>query len=146
MNELPSFITAVIALSVAAERVVEVIKGMLPTFWLFAVNANPASEARRCAAIRFFSGIVGGVTAQVSGVNLLTYVHSSATATASNTTTASQILWHKVVAFTVAALLTSAGSAFWNHALDILKATKVNKEQVAILASGANTSTTKALA
>jgi hypothetical protein len=51
-----------------------------------------------------------------------------------------------VVAFTVAALLTSAGSAFWNHALDILKATKVNKEQVAILASGANTSTTKALA
>jgi hypothetical protein len=143
MNELTSFITAVLALSVAAERVVEVIKGMLPTFWLFAVNSNPASEARRCAAIRFLSGIVGGVTAKVSGVDLLSYIHSGTAATSATTATA---LGHKVVAFTMAALLTSAGSAFWNHALDILKATKVNKEQLAIAASGANTSTTKALA
>jgi len=40
----------------------------------------------------------------------------------------------------VTGILVSGGSAFWNHLLDILQATKVQKDQLASLATSAATS------
>jgi hypothetical protein len=41
--------------------------------------------------------------------------------------------WNKAdwMGWIISGFLVSGGSAFWNHVLDILKATKVQKEQLA---------------
>jgi hypothetical protein len=44
LTSLTSFVTLLIALSVAFERVVEVLKGFFPTNSLFQANADPVTE------------------------------------------------------------------------------------------------------
>jgi hypothetical protein len=133
MTQLTTFLTIVIALSVAAERIVEIVKGLLPNFWLFKSGSTPTSEDRRCALMHCFAGVCGGAAAYASKVDLLTYLHNP---TAAPTTPPTPESWQQVIsAFLAAALLTSAGSAFWNHILDIINATKVQQESAAINAA-----------
>jgi hypothetical protein len=134
MTSLTTFITIAIALSVAAERVVEIVKGLLPNFWLFQSGATPTSEYRRVALIHCFSGICGGAAAALSKIDLLTYLQSPSIG--STAPPAPEGLLHATGAFVIAGLLTSAGSAFWNHVFDIVKATKVQQESAAIIAAG----------
>jgi hypothetical protein len=135
MNQLATFTTIVLALSVASERMVEVLKGFLPNFWLFHANPVPAQESRRVALLHVLAGICGGCAAYCSHVDLLSYLHSPRAAPAAPMTFLS---WHGAASFAMAALLTSAGSAFWNQIIDLLTATKVQSEQSAIAAVGAN--------
>jgi hypothetical protein len=58
MTSLPTVVTLIIALSVATERFVEIVKGVVP--WLSLENTDPRAEARRRAALQFLA-VVGGV-------------------------------------------------------------------------------------
>jgi hypothetical protein len=123
MDSLTSFLSIIAAVSVAVERIVEILKGLLPKTWLFEPKTDPPLESFRCAMLHVLAGICGAAVAAVSKVDV----------------------WHRLNQFQVpgqqphwyywwgsyafTGLLSSGGSAMWNHALDILKATKVKQEQ-----------------
>jgi hypothetical protein len=125
MSAITSFVSMILALSVAAERMVEILKGWLPNLWLFKTNPDPTREAQRCACIHVLSGCCGALVAGLSHVNVLAIGDKAAAAPS----------W---ISYAVAGLLASAGSAFWNHALDIIKASKIKQEQGAISAVDTN--------
>jgi len=50
LNSLPAVITLLVALSMATERAVEIVKSLVP--WLDLVRPEPVSEGRRRAAIQ----------------------------------------------------------------------------------------------
>jgi hypothetical protein len=116
LNALTAFATAMVALSIAAERVTETIKQ-----WA-AQKLNrlkPSGSAAVTQAVAMLSGIF--VTA-MSGQNPLSVPGFSAYA------------WknlHDWASWILGGVLVSGGSAFWNHILDILQATKVQKESAA---------------
>lgn len=57
LDSLPAIITMIIALSVAAERVVEIIKSMVP--WLETSHTDRTTEARRRAALQVIAIVAG---------------------------------------------------------------------------------------
>ena len=98
-------------LSLAVERTVETIKGFVP-FLNEPITNDPKKDARRGAMVRLLAAIVGAFAA--AGVQ------SQVTATA-------PVLSVSNIGFTsyiILGLLTSGGSAFWNHILDLLQAMK----------------------
>lgn len=113
-----TFLATMVALSVAVERIVEILKqtlGSLPVFrLLFMPRATPAAENLRCACVHLLSATIGGLVAGFSGIDILPTPHHN-----------------RYLSYAVAGLLSSGGSAFWNHALDIIQATKVQKEETA---------------
>lgn len=115
---LSALCAEMVALSVAVERGVEILKqscGSWPVLtYLFTPRATQKTENMRCARLYMLSGSVGGVIAARSGI-------------------AAQLLpgGHPYLSNVVAGLLSSGGSAFWNHALDLLQATKVTHEAAA---------------
>ena len=120
MGNLSTFITTIIALSVAVERVVEILKQTLGSTpigsWLFAAKpASPNLEKLRCAGLYILSGTLGLLISVYSGLGTTIPIHSS----------------HPWMGDVLMGLLSSGGSSFWNHALDIVKASKVIKEQAA---------------
>ena len=56
---LASPLGVLVALSVSVERIIEILKGMLPKFWLFLPSQDPTSEYRRCALIHILSAAIG---------------------------------------------------------------------------------------
>jgi hypothetical protein len=122
---LTLFITQMIGLSVAAERVTETIKQWIGP-WLKSWTADRYAAAIQCIAV--LSGMA--VTA-MSGLNPLKIPQVNAFDWFNH---ADWLSWF------VTGILVSGGSAFWNHLLDILQATKVQKEQMANLATTAATS------
>ena len=117
---LTLFVTQMIGLSVAAERVTETIKQWIGP-WLKSWTADRYAAAIQCIAV--FSGMA--VTA-MSGLNPLKIPQVNAFDWFNH---ADWLSWF------VTGILVSGGSAFWNHLLDILQATKVQKEQLANLAT-----------
>ncbi|MBB5055475.1 hypothetical protein HDF16_000144 [Granulicella aggregans] len=119
---LQSLVATSLALSVAVERVIEILKqsvGATPLFaWLFAPSTNPQMESWRCTAIHLLSALIGGAIAKFSGIDILSSLGASAGA-------------HPVLSYGVMGLLSAGGSAFWNHALDLIKAVKIDKEDTA---------------
>lgn len=119
---LSALCAEMVALSVAVERVVEILKqfcGSWPVLkYLFTPRATQKMENMRCACLYLLSGSIGGVIAVRGGIaaQLLPNSH------------------HPYLSDVVAGLLASGGSAFWNHALDLLQATKVSSEQAAAAA------------
>lgn len=124
MQVLTSFITVVLALSVAVERIVEILKQIFGNTrflrWLFETNSDAAREGLRCAAIHVLSGLIGGLIAYATPIDVLQEVAVADTLPGG---------WHHAASAVFAGLLASGGSAFWNHALDLLKAAKVQREQ-----------------
>jgi len=59
LTVLTSFVALMMAVSVAVERMVEVLKGWFPNSWLFKANTDPTQEARRCAWIHVLAGAFG---------------------------------------------------------------------------------------
>ena len=105
------FVTLMGGLSLAVERTVETIKGFVP-FLNEPITNDPKKDARRGAMVRLLAAIVGAFAA--AGVQ------SQVTATA-------PVLSVSNIGFTsyiILGLLTSGGSAFWNHILDLLQAMK----------------------
>ena len=94
------------ALSVASERLVEIIKGLMPS--LDEKKDKPAAEARRRAALHILAAIAGCITA---GLAYQAGVVPEAV---------SQNGW-SVVAL---GLLASGGSGFWNSILDYVNGVK----------------------
>jgi len=116
------FVTQMIGLSVAAERVTETIKQWVGP-WLKGWTADRYSATIQCIAV--LSGMA--VTA-MSGLNPLRIPQFNAFDWFNR---ADWLSWF------VTGILVSGGSAFWNHLLDILQATKVQKEQMANIATSA---------
>lgn len=114
MNNLTQFVTLLATLSVAVERAVEILKGIIP----FLSSTDPKKENLRHAALQVIAVIFGGITAyfaqgQITGVG-------------------QDILNLKFGAgYLVFGLLTAGGSAFWNHILDIIGALKTQQENKA---------------
>jgi hypothetical protein len=121
---LTSFLTMMVAISVASERMVEILKGWFPNFYLFASKSDPTQEMRRGAFVHVLAGICGAIVAWLGHLDVFAGIGSSSVPS-----------W---VSCAGAGLLASGGSAFWNHALDLIRAAKVNKEQTAIRAVATN--------
>jgi hypothetical protein len=121
MNPLTTFLTTMLGISIAVERVIEILKGWLTNFWLFKTNPDPTREAQRIALIHVLSGICGAVIAAYGKMTIFPNVPSDS--------------WCSWIS---AGLLASGGSAFWNHALDLVRAAKVTSEQGAIAAVNVN--------
>lgn len=109
-TKLQDFLLAMVGLSVAAERVTETVKQ-----WV----CPKGGSAALVQTIALGSGIL--VTA-LSTLDPLNITHGAAFAFNRRE------FW---LCWIVTGILVSGGSAFWNHLLDILQATKVQKEQQA---------------
>jgi hypothetical protein len=115
LSALTTFSLEMLGLSMATERVTETVKQ-----WVFpSLNVGNARYAAIVQTLAIASGIT--VTA-LSGIDPLTTLGVQA---AEATTSAHAMTW------VVNGLLASGGSAVWNHILDILRAAKVQKEQLA---------------
>jgi hypothetical protein len=125
LSALTSFTTLMMAISIAVERMVEVLKGWFPNSRLFKPNTNSTTEAHRCAWIHVLSGACGFVVAAVGNVDIFHVLGVSGP---------KALIGHPVydvLSWSITGILASGGSAFWNHALDLIKATKVQQEQKA---------------
>jgi len=115
-----------IGLSVATERVTETAKQWLGP-WLSA----GLGAARYSAAVQTIAILSGILVTAVSGLNPI------------NIPQYKPFDWGNKadwLAWLVTGVLVSGGSAIWNHLLDILQATKVQKEQTATNAVAAGSS------
>jgi len=125
MDKLSVLVATILAVSIASERIVEILKGLLPSWWPFAPRTGNA-EAQRCAGIHILAGLCGAFVAWASGIDVFTLLGVSHGPTGG-------AAFH-VLGYAVVGLLASGGSAFWNHVLDILQASKVQQEQQATAA------------
>jgi hypothetical protein len=114
-----------VGLSVACERVTETIKQ-----WAASSKSVWLQNCTKNAAIVQMVAIVGGVlVTALSGLNPLNMPGID------GKTFNPYLVPTDWAAWTVTGVLVSGGSAFWNHLLDILRATKVEKEQQAAAGS-----------
>ncbi len=124
MEPLTVFLSSMIALSVGVERVVEIIKGFSKN-----LREDPKPDpdgkgaARRHVVLQVIAAVAGAIIALAIGPK--TFVQSLPVGNYTNPTQ-----W---IAAVLLGLMASGGSAFWNHALDIVGATKSVKERVANL-------------
>ncbi len=126
MEPLTFFLSSMIALSVAVERVVEIIKGLSPKLREDPdprVDPQGKGAARRRLVLQGIAAVVGAIAALTIGPhNFLNAIPDGGYQT--------PVRW---IASLFLGLIASGGSAFWNHALDIVGAIKSVKEQVANL-------------
>jgi hypothetical protein len=127
LTSLTSFVTLMIAVSVAVERMVEVLKGFFPTTRLFQANADPVKEAHRCAWIHILAGACGYTVAWVGKVDIFSTI--GILKAGQLMVFQCELYWE--ASWAITGILASGGSAFWNHALDLIKATKVQQEKQA---------------
>lgn len=106
------FATAMVAMSVAAERVTETVKQ-----WI-CPSLNP-SGARNAAIVQTIAVGSGIFVAALSGTNPLKVPNFVAYQWGNH------VDW---MVWILTGFLVSGGSAVWNHLLDILQAAKVQKE------------------
>src|ERR1700733_488073 len=78
LTVLTHFVTLMLAISIAAERMVEILKGWLPNFWLFKTNPNSTKKAIRCAWIHVLAGVCGALVAGFSKVNVFAGLNGNA--------------------------------------------------------------------
>lgn len=109
-----NFLTQMVGLSVATERVTETVKQ-----WISSSPENIQQAARRSGLVQLIAIGSGVLVVAISGLNPM----SIPGFTPFSFSRESWMSW------LVTGLLVSGGSAFWNHLLDILKATKIEKEQ-----------------
>ncbi len=124
MEPLTVFLSSMIALSVGVERVVEIIKGFSKK-----LREDPKPDpdgkgaARRRVVLQIIAAVAGAIIALTIGPQA--FVKSLPEGNYSNPT--------RWIAAVLLGLMASGGSAFWNHALDIVGAVKSMKERVANL-------------
>lgn len=112
---LTTFLTAMVGLSVATERVTDTIKQ-----WIWGDGTpNPKTAP---GWVQFIAMVSGVLVSALSGMNPM------------NVDGFHPYSWKEPRTWAVCivtGILASGGSAFWNHLLDILQATKVQKENLA---------------
>jgi len=122
-GEWTNFLTQMVGLSVATERVTETVKQ-----WIGLVPTDVHAAARKSVIIQMVAIVSGVLVVGLSGLNPMSMPGFEPY---SPRQIADWLCW------LVTGLLVSGGSAFWNHLLDILKATKVEKEENANAAAAA---------
>jgi hypothetical protein len=96
LTNISSIVALLAALSVASERLVEIIKGFIPP--LNKENPDPKGEGRRQAMLHILAVVAGIVTAWL----------------ASTTPAVKSVFPDTPLAWIVVGLLASGGSGFWN--------------------------------
>ncbi len=127
-NSWTVFLTQMIGLSVATERVTETIKQ-----WLGPGLPAHLSPARYAGVIQTIAIASGIFVSALSGLNPMSIPKAQPFD-----------WWNHAdwLSWAITGVLVSGGSAVWNHLLDILKAAKTQKEQMVNLAAqAANTQT-----
>lgn len=115
------FLTQMVGLSVATERVTETIKQ-----WIGLAPVDAHAAARKSVVVQLVAIASGALVVGMSGLNPMGMPGF-------------QPFKPRIMAdwlcWLVTGLLVSGGSAFWNHLLDILKATKIEREEKASAAA-----------
>lgn len=125
LDQVTQLVAILAAISVADERIVELLKGYIP--WIATTSTNPTHESWRRASIQLLAAAVGTVLAWQMKGQLAALLPTGP--------------W----VYVVFGLMSSGGSGLWNHLLDIVRATKVNKE-LQVSASAADAPAAKAAA
>ena len=107
MDSLMSFVTLLITLSIASERLVEIIKNAIP--WLNNRNTDPKKEGWRRGILQAMAVIAGILTAHLVGPFLGDLVSGA---------------WKSVPGLLALGLLVSGGSGLWNTVLSYLLSLK----------------------
>ncbi|HVZ17997.1 MAG TPA: hypothetical protein VG897_12815 [Terriglobales bacterium] len=113
MANISSLLTVLVALSMASERVIELLKKILPAGWL--ANDWKIHEQLRQALLQILAGVIGGLTAWASHAQIAAMIP----------TMAQFLHWP---AYVLLGAMSSAGSGFWNHILDAVRAIKIERE------------------
>ncbi len=108
---LSTVIATLIALSVASERLVEIIKGFIPA--LDQKSDDQKKESRRKAYLHILAVLAGIATAFLSRKALQTYIPKE---------------WDSTVGVLALGLLASGGSSFWNSILGYVNEVKKIKK------------------
>ena len=113
-SSLTVWIAFVAGLSVATERVTEILKGYLGKL-AFEREDDPKAEERRKARIQILAIVVGAVLSFVTYQQIQPALKLPADA------------WSRVAICIVFGAMASGGSGLWNSALDIVR--EVNKQK-----------------
>lgn len=113
MNNLTTFVTLMSAISIAVERVVEVIKGIVPPL---ATPWPPKWELFRFAILQVLATVAGAGVAFGAHDEIATALPMLSFAN------------HPRAGYLIVGLMASGGSAMWNHALDIVQAMKIKQQ------------------
>jgi hypothetical protein len=114
LTPLTSFLTLMVAISMAVERVVEIVKGIFPPL---SKTWPGDKDYLRFAILQVLAAVAGAGVAFAAQSQIESQVQML------------DFKAHPYIGFTVIGLMSSGGSAMWNHALDIVQAMKV-KQQV----------------
>jgi hypothetical protein len=109
MDEIVKAFTLVVAVSVAVERVTEILKQMIPGLAQERTDKN--AENRRRATLQILAGVIGTGVAWQGDLQL-----------------ASHTGW---TVYGLIGAMSSGGSAFWNNTLDAIRAAKISKQSEA---------------
>src|SRR5437899_11158299 len=110
-TKLTTVISLLVALSIASERLVDIIKGLVP--WLNQQRRKPAEEGWRKAALQVIAVFAGITTAWLAGPAVPAF------------------LPHDFTGKLALGLLASGGSGFWNSILSFVTKSKDVKADVA---------------
>jgi hypothetical protein len=119
MAKVTTILSLIIALSVASERLVEIVKGMVP--WLDQPRDDPAAEGRRRSVLQVMALASGVFTAWLASPALPSEIWSPGTGLLDQDTSG------KVMAIGALGLLASGGSGFWNSILTYVGKVKETK-------------------
>ena len=125
MDKLSTFFTLMAAMSIAAERVVEIIKGISPSLAATATDAN--KERRRHMLLQIVAALAGIAVAATTRTQLNSVL--------GNILQPDNDIWSfsnmgsMAMKYSIIGAMVSGGSAMWNHALDIVGALKTAQEK-----------------
>lgn len=113
IEQLNSYVTLLVAVSLAAERLVDIVKGIFPKLAL-EIPGDAGQERRRILRLQVISLLAGLITAWLLPQQLFADVQN------------------KEAARVALGILASSGSAFWNSILGYLKQIKEVKKAQAV--------------
>jgi hypothetical protein len=125
VDKLSTFFTLMAAMSIAAERVVEIIKGIFPSLAATATDTN--KERRRHMLLQIVAALAGIAVAATTRTQLNSVL--------GNILQPDNDIWSfsnmgsMAMKYSIIGVMVSGGSAMWNHALDIVGALKTAQEK-----------------
>ncbi len=117
MDNLTAWIAFVAGLSVATERITEIIKSAIART-LSLEKADPAREEHRKALVQVLAIVVGAVLAFLTYDQIRETLHLPGEG------------WAKVWIALVFGAMASGGSGLWNSALDIVREVNKQKQEI----------------
>lgn len=125
VDKLSTFFTLMAAMSIAVERVVEIVKGIFPS--LATTQTDARMERRRHMTLQLLAAIAGVAVAAVTQASL-NKILGEFLKPATDVWTLSN-LSVMTAKYSLIGVMVSGGSAMWNHALDIVGAIKIKQEK-----------------